>query len=187
MAELASDTGLWADLSRAASKVKEVTDISGVFNKKLTEEDIKLAFRSFSGDKSTHLNAANLQDFAFSLGETWSEETCRDVIEKLDKNERGELDIATFAKWWTQPGIVEECRVQNEDNIFAKIMLSPQLLLRNTQRKANEIIEKVSGIGSQNEATRRPDQLVAESKTAEGGKRDSLEGGIPMSQSRVRM
>ena len=194
MAELASDTGLWADLSLAASKMKEVTDnqISGVFNTKLTEDKIKLAFRDFSGDKATHINTVNLQDFAFSLGETWSEETCKGIINKLKKTENDELDIDTLAKWLTTPGFVEECRHPTEDNIFAKIMLSPQLLLRNTQRKASAIIEKVSGAGSQHEATRRPHQPVAESMTTElflntDGQRDSLEGGIPMSQSRVRM
>jgi hypothetical protein len=190
MAELASDTGLWADLSRAASKMKDETDkqIFGVFETKLTEEKIKLAFRDFSGDKPTQLNSVNLQDFAFSLGETWSEETCKYVFKKLDTNESGDLDIDTFAQWLSTPGTAEECRHLNEDNIFAKIMLSPQLLLRNTHRRATEIIEKVSGAGGgQPAATPNLAEPAAESKAIEGGKRDSLEGGIPMSQSRVRM
>jgi serine O-acetyltransferase len=40
------------------------------------------------------------QDFALFLGETWSDDTCREVISKLDADKSGGIDIDQFSAWF---------------------------------------------------------------------------------------
>jgi serine O-acetyltransferase len=44
--------------------------------------------------------SAFCQEFALSLGETWSDDTCREVISKLDTDKSGGIDMDEFSAWF---------------------------------------------------------------------------------------
>lgn len=79
---------------------------------------------------------SELQDFAYSLGEVWSNETCQKIFDKLDTDKSGGLDIDEFSAWFLTPGAVDE--VSKDDDFFTKFTLGPELFLKRAKRKASE-------------------------------------------------
>jgi Ca2+-binding EF-hand superfamily protein len=67
-------------------------EIPGIATNERNKEWVADVFKEFDKDMNGTIDEKELQDFVFSLGETWSEETCKKVVEKLDTDE---------AKWGT--------------------------------------------------------------------------------------
>jgi hypothetical protein len=133
--------GLWGGITQVAEDAKKATEsglkqIPGLPNNQLTKEQIKDLFKEFDKDRNNILDPQELQDFAYSLGETWSEETCKKILDKLDTDKSGGLDIDEFSAWFLTPGAVSE--IAQNDDMFTKLTLGPQLFARHAQRKAKD-------------------------------------------------
>lgn len=135
--------GLWGGITQAAEDAKKATEsglkqIPGLPSNQRTKEQIQDLFKEFDKDRNNILDIHELQDFAFSLGETWSDETCKKVFEKLDTDKSGGLNVEEFSAWFLTPGAVSE--VAQNDDVFTKLTLGPQLFARHAQRKAKEAV-----------------------------------------------
>jgi hypothetical protein len=134
--------GLWGGITQAAEDAKKATEsgfkqIPGLPSNERTKEQIADVFKEFDKDKNNIIDPKELQDFAYSLGETWSEETCKKVFEKLDADKSGGLSLDEFSAWFLTPGAVSEV---SQDDVFTKMTLGPQLFARHAQRKASEAV-----------------------------------------------
>ena len=131
--------GLWGGITQAAEDAKKATEsgfkIPGLPSNERTKEQIADIFKEFDKDKNNVIDPKELQDFAFSLGEIWSEDTCKKVFEKLDTDKSGGLTLDEFSTWFLTPGSVSEV---SQDDVITKMTLGPQLFARHAQRKANE-------------------------------------------------
>jgi Ca2+-binding EF-hand superfamily protein len=135
--------GLWNGITQVAEDARIATEgglrqIPGIPANERNKEWIAKVFKEFDKDKNNVIDEKELQDFAFSLGETWSEETCKKVFEKLDTDKSGGLSLDEFAAWFLTPGAISE--VCQGDDMLTKIALGPKLFARHAQRKANEAL-----------------------------------------------
>jgi hypothetical protein len=105
-------------------------------NTQFTKIRLRELFNEFDKDNNNVIDMSELQDFAYSLGEVWSNETCQKIFDKLDTDKSGGLDIDEFSAWFLTPGAVDE--VSKDDDFFTKFALGPELFLRRAQRKASE-------------------------------------------------
>ncbi len=138
--------GLWGGITQVAENAKNATtsglkQFPGMPSNERTKEQIANIFQEFDKDQNSIINPKELQDFAFSLGETWSEETCKKVLEKLDTDKSGGLSIEEFSNWFLTPGAISEV---SQDDVFTKLTLVPQLFARQAQRKASEAVDALS-------------------------------------------
>ena len=134
--------GLWDGIAKAADDAKKAAEgglknVPGLPASQMTKDQIKDAFKEFDKDKNGILDVKELQDFAFSLGETWSDDTCKKVMEQLDTDKSGGLDIEEFSAWFLTPG--NAAQISAGDDMFTKMALGPQLFARHAQRKATEV------------------------------------------------
>jgi hypothetical protein len=105
-------------------------------NTQFTKVRLRELFNEFDKDNNNVIDMSELQDFAYSLGEVWSNETCQKIFDKLDTDKSGGLDIDEFSAWFLTPGAVDE--VSKDDDFFTKFSLGPELFLRRAKRKASD-------------------------------------------------
>jgi hypothetical protein len=111
-------------------------------NTQFTKLRLRELFNEFDKDNNNIIDMNELQDFAYSLGEVWSNETCQSIFDKLDTDKSGGLDIDEFSAWFLTPGAVQE--VSQNDDFFTKFALGPELFLRRAKRKASEATKLLS-------------------------------------------
>jgi Ca2+-binding EF-hand superfamily protein len=144
---LSTLNGLWNGVAQVAEGAKKATEdslrqISGIPAER-SKEWIADMFKEFDKDNNGVIDEKELQGFAFSLGETWSEETCKKVFEKLDKDKSGGVTLEEFSDWFLTPGAVGE--VAESDDLFTKIALGPTLFARHAQRRAGNVVNSGTG------------------------------------------
>ena len=167
-----------------------------VAEEKVVEEKIKNAFREFMGSLGRSRlsldvhNVTQLQDFAFSLGYTWTDETCKSVIEKLDTKNDGSIEIEAFARFVSSGGAQQASQCQRD--VLTQAMLGTALFFRAAQRKTSEIIQNISSAKGQSESivageAHQPNAVESCQNLKSEPNTTDLHSGIPMSQTRVRM
>ena len=180
-------------------------------NYKYSSEEIMFAFRKFIGQDCNQkliTSVTQLQDFAFELGETWSEATCQRIIDVLDANQSGTVEIDEFANWLVTRAAVQLQELDSgQNNFIEKASIGTHLLWRAIHRKASRIIQNISNprepeafdVSTITQNVSHPDDIdVSPSRPlkspeeklvvlSEASTGNSLHSGIPMSQTRVRM
>ena len=111
-------------------------------NTQFTKVRLRELFNEFDKDNNNVIDMSELQEFAYSLWEVWSNETCQKIFDKLDTDKSGGLDIYEFSAWFLTPGAVDE--VSKDDDFLTKFALGPELFLRRAKRKASEATKLLS-------------------------------------------
>jgi hypothetical protein len=105
------------------------------FAKKLgiSKQDLEAVFNDFDKDGSGTIDANEMEAFAGSLGLFWGGRKMKEIVDQMDTDKSGSIDLKEFATWFCEKGDLEEPRSESE-------ALRHKLMFKVIARKVSKLI-----------------------------------------------
>ena len=124
----------WERMSSAEEESKAIRGFLAASSSSMAR--VIEAFELFDADKSGTVNSAEFQELCFEIGEVYSKKQVATIIEEMDADGNGEIDLVEFTVWWFSCSHDATSRGVQFARLKAKLMMARQMRKMKDNAKA---------------------------------------------------